>query len=284
MTSRRPRWRSRVWLIALAILAATCLVPLTFGVERPGAVWLTISLSLFFVGAAIAWALVQSRAQRRVFEDELAGWAAEQATQAERIRIARDLHDLVSHGLGLITVRAAVARTMTGPSGLAEQEAALADIEHASRQTTTELRRMLHVLRSTEAAQLRPADSLEDLPEIVAAAQRAGLTVSLEIAEIGEVTAGAQLTACAVIREALNNTLRHAGPTRASVEIRRSADMLVVAVHDQGRVPGWEPQPGARHGLEGVRERVAALDGTVMSGATSEGWLLTARVPDRMPA
>lgn len=281
MNSSRPVWRPRAWLIATAVLAVACLVPLTVGVDKPGSEWLAMAVSILFVGLVVTWTLVQNRVQRRAFEDELAGWAAEQATQAERIRIARDLHDLASHGLGLITVRAAVARTVTGDAGIAEREDALADIERASRQTTTELRRMLTVLRSSEPAQLRPADSLEDLPEIIAAAERAGLTVTRSIGELGEVTAGAQLTLCAVVREALNNVLRHAGPTRATLEIRREADTLVVAVQDHGRGAEWHPQPGAGHGIEGLRERVAVLDGTVMSGATAQGWLLTARVPDR---
>jgi signal transduction histidine kinase len=130
-------------------------------------------------------------------------------------------------------------------------------------------------------APLRPAETLADLPTIVAAATAAGLTVSLHVREVGDVSPGTQLTVCATVREALNNTIRHAGPAGSQIDVRREADSIVVDVEDSGPRAGWRPQPGAGHGLDGLRERVAALGGTLRTGAEDGRFRLTARIPDR---
>jgi signal transduction histidine kinase len=243
------------------------------------------------------WTVLRARRQREEYERRLAAWAGERAVQEERIRIARDLHDLVSHGLGTVTVRAAAAARAPGPEGAEERVTALADIEEVSRRTTTELRRMLTVLRSTgpEAAPVRPAETLESLPGIVRAARDQGLTPTLDLPELGAVSPGAQLTLCAVVREALNNTARHAGPTTVRVSVRRADRSILVTVADDGPATGWEPRPGAGYGLIGLRERVRALGGTLDtagpgaegaegstgSGSAESGFVLTARIPDR---
>ena len=281
METDRPARRSRAWIAAAAVLAVLALALTTAGFTSPVSRGATLAATAGVAIAVIGWALIRSRVQRRHFEEELATWAAERATQGERLRIARELHDLASHGLGLITVRAGVARTVTGPHGEAERVTALADIERISRQATTELRRMLAVLRTAGPAPLRPGDTLDDLPAIVNAATEAGMTAVLAVEELGEVSSGVQLTVCAVVREALNNTLRHAGPAHARVEISRDRDTVVVNVRDDGPRPGWQPQPGAGHGLRGLRERVSTLDGTLRAEAAGDGWLLAARIPDR---
>ncbi len=281
MQTDRPTWRSRAWLVAAGVLAVLVLTLTTVGFDSRVSVWMTVGVSAGVSIAVIAWALARTRSQRRRYEDELAAWAADRAAQAERLRIARDLHDLASHGLGLITVRAAAARALAGPEGEAERSNALADIEDASRRTTTELRRMLAVLRTPGPAPLRPADTIDDLPAIVKAAADAGLTVVLDTEPLGELSPGAQLTVCAIVRGALNNTVRHAGPTDARVEARRHGNGVVVEVEDAGPRHGWHARPGAGHGLDGLRERVAALDGSLDAGLAGHGWLLTARIPDR---
>ena len=259
----------------------------------------TAVLALMAVVATAAtgvttWTVLRARRQREEYEQRLAAWAGERAVQEERIRIARDLHDLVSHGLGTVTVRAAAAARVTGPVAAEERVTALADIEEVSRRTTTELRRMLTVLRSTgpESAPTRPAESLGSLPGIVRAARDQGLTVALELPELGAVSPGAQLTLCAVAREALNNTARHAGPTTVRVSVRRADRSVLVTVADDGPAGGWEPRPGAGYGLIGLRERVRALGGTLETSDPGEGgpagsdrgdtgFVLTARIPDR---
>ncbi|GAB3615612.1 hypothetical protein GCM10027416_01690 [Okibacterium endophyticum] len=281
METGRPTWRSRAWLIAATVLFALALALAVVGVDNPPAVWGAVAVAATVAVSVLSWALARTRTQRRQYEEDLATWASERATQAERLRIAGDLHDLVSHGLGLITVRAAVARRRTGPDGETERAAALADIEHVSRETTTELRRMLAVLRAPGAAPLRPADTLDDLPGIVQAANTAGLTAAIGIDDLGEVSPGVQLTVCIVVREALNNTIRHAGPTRASIGLQRNGDVIVVDVQDAGPRESWQPQPGAGHGLDGLRERVTALGGTLHAEPEKHGFRLVARIPDR---
>ncbi|GIM91863.1 sensor histidine kinase [Paractinoplanes toevensis] len=278
METDRPAWRSRVWIVAVTVLVLLGLALTTTGFATPASAWATLAAVAGFTVAVVGWALIRTNAQRRRYEDELAAWAAERAAQGERLRIARELHDLASHGLGLITVRAAAAGAVTGPAGEAERVAALSDIERVSRQATTELRRMLAVLRTSGPAPLRPGDTLDDLPAIVEAA---GMTATLEVEKLGDVSPGVQLTVCAIVREALHNTLRHAGPVGARVAVHRDGDTIIVSARDDGPRPGWRPQPGAGHGLHGLRERVQALDGTLRAGPADDGWLLAARIPDR---
>ncbi len=281
MDTGRPTWRSRAWLVAGVLLLVCVLALGVVGVDRPGAAWAAVGVAASVAVSVVGWAIDRTRRQRRRYEEELAAWAAERATQTERLRIAGDLHDLVSHGLGLITVRAAVARWVAGPGGENERAGALADIERVSRETTTELRRMLTVLRTPGAAPLRPADTLDDLPAIVQAANDAGLTATLGVEELGAVSPGVQLTVCAVVREALNNTIRHAGPTHARVEVRRDGEAVVVEVQDAGTREPWQPRAGAGHGLDGLRERVAVLGGTLHAEPGEQGFHVVARIPDR---
>lgn len=244
------------------------------------------------VVGVIAWALWQSNIARRSYEEELAAWAAERAAHAERLRIARDLHDLASHGLGLITVRAAAANTATGPTADRERQAALGDVETASRAAMQELRRMLGVLRSPEAAPLVPTDTLAELPSVVDAARASGLAVTLAVEEhddpalsgdpgsMREISPGAQLTAVAVVREALNNVIRHAGPTSARVSVHRARDAVIVEVTNEPNYPAHTFDGG--HGLIGLRERVSVLGGDLSAGPGPGGdWRVVARIPDR---
>lgn len=280
----RPVLRSRAGLVAAAVLALLALVLASTGAEPRALAMAGVCVIAVSSVAVIVWAVLHSRRRRRAHEDELTLWAAERAAQAERLRIARDLHDLASHGLGLITVRAAAARTAAGPEGEAERVRALADIERAGREATTELRRMLTVLRApgeeAEPARLRPAEALRDLPAIVGAARRGGVTAVLDLGETGAVSAGAQLTVCAVVREGLANTARHAGPVAARVTVRREGAAVVVAVEDDGPAPGWRPHPGTGRGITGLHERVALLGGTVRAEGRGRGFRLTATVPD----
>lgn len=280
MDTGRPTWRSRAWLVATGVLLVLACILSVTGAEPPEAAWITVLAAVGIAVTVMMWALLSTRAQRRRYEEELAEWAGERAAQAERLRIASDLHDLVSHGLGIITVRAAVARTLTGLDGERERADALTDIEQVSRETMTELRRMLAVLRDPDTALLRPAETLDDLPAIVQDADAAGLSTTLGVEELGVVSPGVQLTVCTVVREALHNAIRHAGPTRARVRVRRDGEAVLVDVRDAGPRGSWHPQPGAGHGLDGLRERVAALGGTILAEPEENGFHVTARIPD----
>lgn len=276
---RRPSRDSRVWLLAVAILVVLWLAFLSLG---DGAFYTTFAAAVIVTAAiaVTAWALLRARADRRRYEERLTEWAAERAVQADRLRFARDLHDLASHGLGLMTVRAATAN-LTDDQDDAERRQALTDIEHTGRETTTELRRMLALLRTGDApAPLRPTDSLSDLPDIIDQARHAGLSVEVEQDDLGEVSPGVQLTICAIVREVLANTLQHAGPTSVRLSIARARDAISVDARDAGPVRGWRPHPGTGNGLRGLRERLAVHHGTLTTGPTDTGFRLLAEIPE----
>jgi signal transduction histidine kinase len=276
---RRPIRRSRAGAALAVIIVVAAMAMVTTGAQGTAAV----VIPPIIVGASMAaaiWAVRRWRTDRADYETRLTAWAASEAVLAERLRIARDLHDVVSHGLGLITVRAAATRHVRKPPEVHE---ALTDIERASRAATAELRRMVAVLRDPVpgAPSLAPADTLDALPEFLEAATAAGVRPRLSVEDLGEVSAGVQLAVCRTVREGISNVARHAGPTDVRVEIRRCDERVVVSVADGGPGPaGWHGVPGAGHGLLGLRERISALGGTLSTDKVDGGFRLTARIPD----
>ena len=236
---------------------------------------------LAVVAGLVVSALWLRRRDRRGYERALTREVAARAVAEDRLVIARELHDVVSGSLGAITVRSAVAQRLeTGPEGLRR---ALHDVEETSREATDGLRRMLSVLREESAGAggdggVVEADLEHALARAVRRARRAGVTVEVEVEDEagdgscdirrvrGARPSGAGVAA-RVVEEALTNIVRHAGPTRARVVVRREGARLRVAVVDDGPVPGWEPRLGAGQGLRGLRERVEALGGTLTAGA-----------------
>lgn len=281
MTAReRPAWRSGVWSIAIGALLVVPIITLVLGLTGRFAAILAVGIAL----PVTLWAVFQLRAERAAHETALTRWDASEAIFAERLRMARDLHDLVSHGLGMITVRAASARHLyarnASESALLE---AIEDVEVLSRQATLELRRMLEALREgDDSAPRHPTDTLASLPEIIAGARRAGLCVELDQEDLGLVSPGVQLAICAIVREGLDNSARHAGMTRVRVNLSRKQDFIFIIVTDDGAGPGWAAAPGAGHGLIGLRERVTSLGGTVHAGPYRTGFRLEATVPESM--
>lgn len=281
---QRPTWRSPAWPVTGVVFGGLFALLLGLGAEGLPAVVLPPLIAGTALGVSV-WAVQRRRADRTAYEARLTRWAAAEAALAERIRIARDLHDIVSHGLGLITVRAAAARHVrdagAGPAGAPELEQALGDIEEASRRATGELRRMLTVLRTPADEPPRlPVEGLERLPGIVHGARVAGLRTQLSLEEVGEVSAGVQVAVCRTVREALNNSARHAGPTEVRVRVHRDGDCVVVTVSDTGPDGPWPAAPGAGHGLIGLRERVAGLGGSFSADPVDGGFHVAARFPE----
>ena len=255
---------------------------------------------LLVMAGLVAASLWLRRRDRRAHERRLTQETAARAVAEDRLVIARELHDAVSGNLGAITVRCAVARRLeTTPDGL---RTALDDVETASRDATEALRRMLAVLRDENrpptpgalaaipagdapAAGPDPVNSLaESLRELIGRARRTGVAVDLDAeAHIGADEDGSQAAtttgglpaptaqaATRVVAEALANTARHAGPTRARVTLRREPGRLRIAVVDDGPATGWEPHPGAGQGLRGLHETLTALGGTLTAGPRSD--------------
>ncbi len=277
----RPARRSRVWPVPIGALLAVLIITFMLGLTGRYAMILVAGTAL----AVAVWAVARLRTERAAHEAALANWAASEAIVAERLRIARDLHDIVSHGLGMITVRVATAKHLNAqnPNEQALLEA-IEDVEALSRQATLELRRMLETLREAdEPAPRHPTDTLASLPEIIAGAKRAGLHVELHQEDLGSVSPGAQLAICAIVREGLGNCARHAGFTRVHVSLSREQDTVSIIIMDDGPSTGWAAAPGAGHGLIGLRERVNSLEGALHAGPHGAGFRLEATIPEGIP-
>ena len=207
--------------------------------------------------------------------------AAEQARAtllAERARIARELHDVVAHHMSVITVQADSApyRIPDVPAAAAEE---FASIAAEARRSLTEMRRLLHVLRSEAApdGEHTPQPGLSDLPALVGTVRRAGVDARLVMAEglpaDGELPATVGLSAYRIVQEALSNVVRHAPGARARVTLDQVDGAVRIEVVDSGATgtaPPVEPRSGG-HGLVGMRERVAMLDGELTTRPLPDG-------------
>jgi signal transduction histidine kinase len=198
----------------------------------------------------------------------------------ERLRIARELHDVIAHSMSVIAVQSAVGHhVMDTQPGQARQ--ALAAIEATSRSALTEMRRLLGVLRQEGQTRgsLAPAPGLADLDTLVSQVQDAGLRVCVRVeGQPGTIPPGIDLSAYRIIQEALTNVIKHAHCPAADVVITYRADSLTVAVTDQGRrVPGElpahapPPRTGSGHGIIGMRERIAVFGGQFAAGPGPDG-------------
>ncbi|MEU6021495.1 sensor histidine kinase [Micromonospora sp. NPDC047134] len=234
------------------------------------------------LAVATAWTLGNSVRSRREHATALRAHAAAEAVTAERLRIARELHDVVAHSIGVIAIQAGVgARVIdTQPE---QARAALATIEAASRETLAGLRRTLGTLRrgAGEAAALAPTPGLADLDRLVAAAADAGVRV--ELRRYGEcpVPPEVDLAAFRIVQEGLTNVVRHAGVDFCRVTVRCVPDLIAVEVVDDGR---GGPIGVEGHGLIGMRERVQALGGQFHAGPRPEGgFRVTTQLPLSVP-
>jgi signal transduction histidine kinase len=196
----------------------------------------------------------------------------------ERLRIARDVHDVVAHAMVAINVQAGVAAHLVDRDP-EQARTALREIKAASGEALTDLRAALGVLRDGAAA-TRPAAGLRDLDELAAGLRAAGVRVELDVADVTAVPAAVQAAGYRIVQEALTNVLRHARASVARVSVMREDGALRVEVLDDGVGPGGSGTGGSGNGLRGMRERAAALSGTVESGpADPRGWRVLARLP-----
>jgi signal transduction histidine kinase len=194
---------------------------------------------------------------------------AEQAARAvadERARIARELHDLVAHSMGVIVIQSQAAqRTLEARPELARQ--ALAAIETAGRQGMGEMRRLLGLLTGAGDGAVTPQPGLRELDGLVASVREAGVPVELRVeGDVSALPAGVDLSAYRIVQEALTNVLKHAGPASVTVAVRVAGGLVDVEVCDDGRGAGVHAGPPGGHGLVGMRERVALYGGTVQAG------------------
>ncbi|MEV6924565.1 histidine kinase [Dactylosporangium sp. NPDC051485] len=228
-----------------------------------------------------AWFIGNNVRQRREFAQARIAESARSAVQQERLRIARELHDMVAHSIGVIAMQAGMGRRVIDKRP-DEARQALAVIEDTGRETLASLRRMLGTLRRAEpepgAVPLDPAPGLADLDRLAARSRDAGLHVEVSGgADERPLPPDVDLSAYRIIQEAVTNVARHAGTTRCDVLVERQSGALVIEVVDDGR--GGDPGGGG-YGIPGMRERVALLGGDFAAGPRPEGgFRVAARIP-----
>jgi signal transduction histidine kinase len=197
--------------------------------------------------------------------------AARAAVAHERARIARELHDLVAHGLAVTVLQAQAAQRVLAEDPAAARKS-LASIESLGRQGLAELRRLLELLDDRgETSPLDPAPTLARVDELVEQVREAGLPVTLTVhGSRGDVPAGVDLSAYRIVQESLTNALKHAGPgARVDLTLTYRPDELEIVVADDG--PAASSLPGAGRGLIGMRERVGLYGGRLEAGRRQEG-------------
>jgi signal transduction histidine kinase len=280
---------SRRVRIACGVLAGAALVAIAIpgwpaGEARGG----TLGYLVAGGGAWLVGAVVRARRERMVRLAERADRLererdrqAREAVAEERLRIARELHDVVAHNLSVVVVQAqalqpVVARDPEQARGLA------VSIEETGREALEEMRRLLGVLRASdsgtddEAGLPGPQPGLDRLDALVEQVRQAGLPVTLTVTgDLGLVPQAVQLSAYRIVQEALTNVLKHAGPATAEVTAGRTDARLVVTVRDDGRGAAANLDrpalPSFGHGLVGMRERVALFGGELAAGPRPGG-------------
>ncbi|WP_131740454.1 sensor histidine kinase [Actinomadura roseirufa] len=236
------------------------------------------SMAFAVLALVAAFLTGNSVRERRAHAAALRERATVQAVTAERLRIARELHDMVAHSIGIIAIQAGVGGRVIDTQP-AEARKALHAIEETSRETLSGLRRMLGALRRTDGdpAPLDPAPGLADLERLAASALDAGVRVDVRWrGERRPLPAEVDLSAFRIVQEAVTNVVRHADAAECRVTVGYGAGELSVEVVDEGRGGAV----GAGYGLVGMRERVGLLRGQFTAGPRPEGgFRVAARIP-----
>ncbi|MFE5854204.1 sensor histidine kinase [Streptomyces sp. NPDC056500] len=278
------------WIAATrSRLAATVAALAALGVQIGGASYHREGTSSFLTASAFlalmmvtAWTVGYSARERRQHTATLRARVAEQAITAERLRIARELHDMVAHSIGVIAIQAGMGRRVidTQPS---EARNALAAIEDTSRDTLAGLRRMLGALREADpgdGSPLGPVPALTDLGALVQRTQDAGVRVNVDWrGERRPLPPEIELSAYRIIQEAITNVVRHSGADACRVTVDCGEDDLSIEITDEGCGLSGLPS-AAGYGQTGMRERAALLQGDFTAGPRPEGGF---RVAARLP-
>lgn len=283
IAATRPRRTSvTAAVMALGVLLGYAVARVLLGMPIETSTVLIVTLT-----TVIVWLIGNSIHQSHVHSEALRAQAAAQAVTAERLRIARELHDMVAHSIGIIAIQAGVgSRVIDTQPG--EARNALRAIEATSRETLSGLRRMLGALRrpgpggglESEAAPLDPAPGLADLERLSARTTDAGVRVEVEWrGERRPLPAEIDLSAFRIVQEAVTNVVRHAGTERCRVSIEQGAGELTIEVIDEGD-GGPAAGTGTGYGIAGMRERVGLLHGHFTAGPRPEGGF---RVAARLP-
>jgi signal transduction histidine kinase len=232
---------------------------------------------LLSIGTAwlLGYGVRLNRARTSLLEDQARQFAHEQAAkiraavEEEKTRIARELHDIVAHHVVVMVAQAGAAKRVFDVDG-EHAKSALHSIETIGREALTEMRRLLGMLWTDDGTSRTPQPRLDQLPALIAQIEKAGVPVRVTVNGTPKpLPAGVELNAYRIVQEALTNTLKHAGPTRADVEITYQDDSVAVRVSDEGRGSAPGVIPG--HGLVSMGQRAALFGGHVMAAPRPVG-------------
>ncbi|MFG2693117.1 sensor histidine kinase [Kitasatospora sp. NPDC048407] len=256
-----------------------------FSMDDYGSTTLTGALA-----TAIAWLIGHAVHQSHSHAETLRAQATEQAITSERLRIARELHDMVAHNIGIVAMQAGAARRVfdTQP---ARARAALGEVETAGRETLAGLRRLLGALRDAETVDAdelsAPAPVLDDLARLAATTTAAGVRVDLHWSGARRpLPPEIELSAYRIVQEAVTNVVRHAKARACSVSIEFRAAEVAVSVINPGPGPVRMSGSGRRgYGLVGMMERATLLHGEFSAGPQPDGgFRVVARLPVPVPS
>ncbi|QFZ19691.1 sensor histidine kinase [Saccharothrix syringae] len=250
-----------------AVLASAAYVPLAVALDRLGAGEGLVGYVTFYLALAMAWGAGAWLRLSRAAEAERRDHLAEATRTAERTRIARELHDVVTHHVTAMVVQAEAARYLTAAPERLDQ--ALTAVTDTGRRAITDLRHLLDLLNPDHGV---PGD----LHALVERTRQAGQPV--EFTREGDPVVTADVTVHRVVQEALTNALKHARGSRTAVHVHHGARETTVEVTTEG--PGTTSPGGSGRGLVGLRERVEALGGEFTAGPRpGGGFVVRARVP-----
>ena len=272
----------------IAVLTVGWLASATDIEPKPAIGWVFFRIAASVMAAALgesvrsrraiaAEALERARQAERTREEE-----ARSRVDAERLRIAREVHDTVAHAIAIINVQAGVTAYLLDRQP-ERARGALVTIEQTSAQALHEMRTVLGVLRDSENGR-QPHPGLGQVNELAALAREAGLDVKLEVTSSTEpLPSAVDHTAYRIVQESITNVIRHVGPTRVTVALEHGSDVLEVRVTDDGGAGddvGEKAPPEPGRGITGMRERCGLLGGELTAGPRPcGGFEVRARLP-----
>jgi signal transduction histidine kinase len=275
-------YRLVAWVVLLVGYPAFMWLPYLIGREpRPPSVIGAVSVAAWLLVLGAAAEIVRIRRERATEAARMHAEEARRRASEERLRIARELHDVLAHNISLINVQAGVALHLIDDRP-EQARTALAAIKQASKEALGELRSVLSILRQIDETPPRaPAPSVARLDGLVSRASAAGLQVRTEVSGTPRsLPAGVDLAAFRIVQEALTNVARHAGPATATIRVGYGERDLTVQVEDNGNGAGQGGTSGGGNGIPGMRERASALGGELEAGPLEGGgFRVLARLP-----
>jgi signal transduction histidine kinase len=291
------RTTGAVAALAVCLSAAAVTVPRFYSIHVPVSadaspsevpLWWQFELGTVAVQLTAAWAAGRVVHSRRTARTEFARRSAVEAVAGERLRIARELHDILGHSMSLIAVKATVAGRLADENP-EHAKAALGTIEQTSRAAMVEIRRLLGVLRpasdDADGPALSPLPGSADLPALVDRLSGPDLEADLTLTGTAGLPPGIDLAVFRIVQEALTNVVEHSEARHCRIAVRGLADAVHVEVADDGP-PRTIPhrRPGGGQGLIGMRERIAVYGGTLTVGPVAHGgFRVVAEIPHAEP-